>query len=118
MGIFYTGAKWFGIIGGGILGTWVIILLVQALFFSPNSDVIIENVKKLCNYEDLVKAELTQALANSLESNASKWQALKLLQGGELSDCEWQEFLTHLNNVEKRKLKINDLVCDAVNCIP
>ena len=88
MGIFYTGAKWFGIIGGGILGTWVIILLVQALFFSPNSDVIIENVKKLCNYEDLIRVELSRAFVNTLENEQAREYADRLLNDEKLSSSK------------------------------
>ena len=111
----------YAIIGGIILFAGIMILSAisqasQTLY--DEREMIIDNIQKLCNYEDYVKAELSRAFANSLENEQARAYADRLLNDEILSDCEWQEFLTHLNNVEKRKLKISDLVCDAVNCIP
>ncbi len=77
----------------------------------------IDGIVQLCGIEDRVMNEMNQTLANSLIDPQAREIANKILDGEALSDCEWHEFINHLNEWEKRKLRIHDFVCDLTTCL-
>ena len=76
-----------------------------------------EQLAKYCEVKESVLKELNEILATSLKDKKARELAQKLLDGEELSQCEWHEFLNHLNEWEKRKLRVHDLACDLSICI-
>ena len=79
--------------------------------------VIVEQLIKSCEITDKTMKALTDTLAKNLEHKVARELAEKLLNGGKLSECEWYEFTNHLNDWEKRKLRVYDLVCDFSSCL-
>lgn len=76
-----------------------------------------EQLVKYCEVKESVLEELNEILAESLKDKKARELAQKLLDGEELSQCEWHEFLNHLNEWEKRKLRVHDLACNLSICI-
>lgn len=76
-----------------------------------------ENLVKSCEIMDTTIVSLNETLAQSLENEVARELASKLLDENKLSECEWYEFINHLNEWEKRKLRVYDLACDFSSCL-
>lgn len=92
-------------------------LYEQRESLQPAVEHTIEGIVQLCGIEDRVMSELNQTLANSLVDPQAREMANKILKDEPLSDCEWHEFINHLNEWEKRKLRIHDFICDLTTCL-
>ena len=116
-------------IGVLIVVAYAVIMIINAL--SEQKDTLVrsgenmveaslafsEQLTKYCEVKESVLEELNERLATSLKDEKARELAQKLLDGDELSQCEWHEFLNHLNEWEKRKLRVYDLACNLSICI-
>ncbi|AFS83137.1 hypothetical protein [Candidatus Nitrosopumilus sediminis] len=84
---------------------------------AENIPVIVENVIKSCSAVDNALSSLNETLAENLQNEIARNLAKKLLDQERLSECEWQEFVSHLNEWEKRRLNVYDLACDISSCV-
>jgi len=89
----------------------------NAEVIAENIPVIIENVIQSCSAVDNALSSLNETLAENIDNEIARDLAKKLLDEGTLSECEWQEFVYHLSEWEKRKLNVYDLACDISSCV-
>ncbi|EIJ64897.1 hypothetical protein BD31_I0915 [Candidatus Nitrosopumilus salaria BD31] len=133
MSFIATGAALAGTIIGIVLVIIVAIMIIVAVvnWYVQNQEYVQRNVKnvkevvpdivdsitKLCGLEDHIMSQLDQAFANTLVDPKAREIANRIIQGEKLSDCDWYEFINHLNEWEKRKLRVYDFICDLSSCL-
>ncbi len=79
---------------------------------------VIESVKILCNLEHRIVSDLVDAVENQPTDNENIEDIIELYRKtGEITDCDVRQLVDVLDSEQRKRLKLNDVICDAWSCL-
>ena len=104
----------------------VIILALPAIISTANSlysftvnqgPKIVESVKQLCNIENKMVSQLIDAVEKQSVKNEKIENIIEMYRRtGEITDCDVQQLIDTLDQEQRKKLNLNEVVCNTLSC--